>query len=249
MEFKLNRLNSKAITVNLIPTQFEWIMNCVESYSKSKVVPGEKEDKYISYENSSGYDDSIGVSVIDRKAKFGVIINVYEISMLKTYSKILIFVMKFQEAKMDKLKDVTYYIVSSVIAEKMKTTIETNCLGCKEESLINDEHDCYRELDKASLDEIYYNILSANEYKEAFEDSFDYYADILNISEFNRKEALNLHLPIIIGNVNLFDTVLEFFNKVDKNWKIKAVMQMNMRKREIDGIIEPMANKFHKQFK
>ncbi len=249
MEFKLNRINSNSITVSLTPTQFEWIMHCIESCSESIVVPGDKEDKYICYENSSGYDESIGISVIDRKAKFGVIVSVHEASMLKTYSKILIFAMKFQQAKSDQLKDVTYYVVSSVIAEKMKNTIETNCLGCKEESLANDEHTCLRDLDKASLDEIFYNIISANEFKEAFGDYFEYYADILNISEFNKKEAMHLYLPIIIGDNDLFDCVLEFFNEQDKNWKVKAVRQMNMRKKEIDGIefgIEPRAKKFCK---
>jgi hypothetical protein len=210
-------------------------MYCIENQSKSKEVPAEKEDKYVCYENLKGIDGTIGVSVIDRKAKFGVIFSVFETQMLKTYDKILLFLIKYQQATKNNLYDVVSYVTSSIYAEKMKISIKNSCLACKDESLKNEEHTCLRDMNRLELYVTFESIISADDNKE-FIALFNYYADLLNINDLSRNVAINMQLPILIGNTDLFDEVLEFYNKSDKNWKIKAVSQLNSRKKELEDM-------------
>lgn len=232
IEFKINRLNSNSLTITLTPTQFEWIMFCIENQSKSKELPAEKENKYVCYENLKGIDGTIGVSVIDRKAKFGVIFSVFETQMLKTYDKILLFLIKYQEATQNNLYNVVSYITSSIYAEKMKISNTNSCLACK--GLKNEEHTCLLDLNYFELSVTFKSIILDDDYKEEFIALINYYADLLNINDLSRNEAINIYLPMLIGNTDLFDEVLEFYNKSDKNWKIKAVSQLNSRKKRIE---------------
>lgn len=244
MEFQLNRLNSSSISINLTPTQFEWIMDCVESHSGSKVVPGDDEEKFICFENPDNKsDDVICVSVIDRRAKFGVAIRGYEASTLETNAKMLLFVMKYQQPSNDILKDAVYHLTSSVIAEKMKSLIEGDCNGCREKSSINNEHTCLNYYDKVSLDELFNRILDYSDYKQEFKSYFEYYANLLNIDHVLRQQAVNVYFPMIIGDTNLFESVLEFYNKKQNNWKINAILLLNLRKKEIDVCGKPIVKK------
>ncbi len=86
--------NTNPISVSFTPTQFEWLIHNIKTRATSQLVPGEKEWKFISYERPDNFDDKIIAGVIDRNAKFGIVLDIYEQTKMEFYSQTLSFVMK-----------------------------------------------------------------------------------------------------------------------------------------------------------
>lgn len=240
LELKLNRgKNTNPISVSFTPTQFEWLIHKIQNNDVSQLVPGEKEWKFICYERPDNFDGKIIIGVIDRNAKFGIVLDVLEQTEIVTYSEILLFVMKNQSARNEKLKDLVKFIHASILAEKIKSVLKDECIGCKEESLIHEEHICLKEMDEKQLHEIFSRSLTFDDNKQKFTDLFDYYAAMMNINEIFKQEVHNMLLPIITGEEKeLFNAVKESFGLIEKSSMGKCIHRLNERKKVMEGTDE-----------
>jgi hypothetical protein len=238
LELKLNRgKNTNPISVSFTPTQFEWLIHKIENKGDSQLVPGEKEWKFICYERPDHFDDKIIIGVIDHNAKFGIVLDVCEQTEVVVYSEILLFVMKNQSARNEKLKDLVRFIHASILAEKIKSILKDDCIGCKEESLIHEEHICLKEMDEERLLEIFSRSLTLDDNKQKFMNLFDYYAAIMNINEIFKQEVHNMVLPIIIGEEKeLFNAVKESFGLMEKSSMVKCINLLNERKKAMESM-------------
>ncbi len=77
--------------MSFTPTQLEWLVHKIVNKSESQLVPGEKEWKMVSYERPDHWDNNIIIGVIDRNAKFGIVLDIYEQSQIEFYSKSMIY--------------------------------------------------------------------------------------------------------------------------------------------------------------
>jgi hypothetical protein len=240
MEFKLFRgENISPICVSLTLTQFQWILHQIEKNLISQEVPAEKEGRFLCFERPNNITDSVIVSIIDKCAKFGIMIEPQEQSNLKSYAKMIEFVMLYQSAKNDKLKELVGLIYSSLQAEEIDKYIKQKCEGCKEESIVHDEHDCLKEIDEEQLKDLFLKSLKDYEVKKNFDYMFEYYCKLLNISEVYGQEAKLMLLPIIIGEpVQLFESVKESYGLRTQDWKSKAIRRLNLSKREQDELAQ-----------
>jgi hypothetical protein len=245
LEFKLNRgKNANPICVSFTPTQFEWLVHKIANKSESQLVPGEKEWKMVSYERPEHWDDNIIIGVIDRSAKFGIVLDVYEQSQIEFYSKILSFVMKNQSAKNEKLKDLMKIIYSSVLSDKMKVMAKDECKGCKDESLIHEDHSCSKISNEDELFEIYLRSMKSDGVGEKFIEFFDYYTELLNINELVAKEAKIMLFPLISADEKeLFKFVKEAHCFVEQSSDVKCIQRLNNHKRLRDGANDELMSK------
>jgi hypothetical protein len=134
--------NSNPIAVSLTATQFDWFIQCLENGSGTLVVPAEREGKFICYEVYEKLYGNIGLSVIDKKSKFGILLETFECASLRCVAKVLAFIIKFQHSSNEKLKDLIRYLYAYCIFIIMKNDIKGACDGCTSESLIDSEHQC-----------------------------------------------------------------------------------------------------------
>jgi len=240
MEFKLYRgENISPICVSLTPTQFQWIMYQIEKNLISQEVPAEKEGRFLCFERPNNIMDSVIVSIIDKCAKFGVMIESQEQSNLKSYAKMIEFVMSYQSAKNEKLKELVGLVYSSIQAEEIDKYIKQKCEGCKEESIIHDEHDCLKEIDEEQLKDLFLKSLNDDEVKKNFDYMFEHYCKLLNINELLGQEAKLMLLPIIINEpVQLFESVKGSYGFKTQDWKSKAIRRLNITKRELNELAQ-----------
>jgi hypothetical protein len=238
MEFKLFRgENISPICVSLTPTQFQWIMYQIEKNLISQEVPAEKEGRFLCFERPNNIMDSVIVSIIDKCAKFGVMIESQEQSNLKSYAKMIEFVMFYQSAKNEKLKELVGLVYSSIQAEEIDKYIQQKCDGCKGESIIHDEHDCLKEIDEEQLKDLFLKSLNDDEVKKNFDYMFEHYCKLLNINEVLAQEAKLMLFPIIINEpVQLFQSVKGSYGFKTQDWKSKVIRRLNIIKRELNEL-------------
>jgi hypothetical protein len=248
MEFRLNRgRNAKPICVTYTPTQFDWLLINIQAKSNSQDVPGEKEGKFVCFERITSSTDGIVLSVIDRRAKFGILMDSEEQDMLEKYADDLKFVMKFQSARGDKLKELVELIHSSVLSDKIKVISEEICEGCKQESLEHEDHSCISEINKEKFNDLFERALRAEGIKQQFENSFNYYGKLLNISEIYHKEAMNLLLPIVVVERELLlKLTKQFHSKENCDWKQNAILSLSEKKKSSGCDGQPPLKKFRK---
>jgi len=152
LEFKLNRgENTNPICVSLTMTQFQWLMHQIEKNLTTQEVPAEKEGRFLCFERPNNIADSVIVSIIDKCAKFGVMIQLEEQSNLKSNAKVIEFVMHYQWAKNEKLKELVALLYASLQPEEIDKYMRKKCVGCKKESIVHDEHDCLKQIDDEQL--------------------------------------------------------------------------------------------------
>ena len=107
----------------------------IKNQTTTLSIPGEREGNFICYEIPGNILDAIIISIIERKSKFGILINDFEQMTLVEKSNIILFVLKNQNAKGDKLRQLIKDIYVFVLSNMIKNYIEDDCIGCKEESL------------------------------------------------------------------------------------------------------------------
>ena len=105
LELKLFRgQNLNPLSISLTRTQFEWICECIAKSSGSQTVPAEREEKYLCYEVPENMFGTTVISTIEKKSKFGIVLDLYEISMLSSDANYFVIYNKISKYLWRKIK-------------------------------------------------------------------------------------------------------------------------------------------------
>jgi hypothetical protein len=216
VRFALKQFRGKKtnqITISLTSTQFDWIIHCLEHGIASQIVPGEREGKYICFENPEKISGSTIISVIDKKSKFGILLDSSESTTLRASAKIISFIIKFQHASGDKLKELLRYLYSFCIISIMENEIKSNCQACMDESIIESEHVC-KNIPNNLINEYFENSYSKrNTIEERYSEIFSDFMNLLNVSEHNRQQAKDMLLSIVKEEKKeMISSIKEYFS-------------------------------------
>lgn len=227
LELKLFRgQNPNPLSISLTGTQFEWICQCISQRSGNQTVPAEREGKYLCYEVPETIFGTTIISTIEKKSKFGIVLDIYEVSMLSTDSNILSFIIKFQSTTGEKLKELTRYIYCATIIHFMNEIIADDCFGC-DKSLKDQEHSCKE--DPRKLIDIHFDESVSNKelIGKKFVDLFNYFCKLLSIDESNRIQG-NEQMMIIekAQKKDLLSTLLDLKELSGTNKESKSIMRL-----------------------
>jgi len=234
LEFKLYRgKNSNPISISLTTTQFEWILFNIKNQTTTLSIPGEREGQFICYERPGNILDAIIISIIERKSKFGVLINDFEQLTLVEKSNVILFILKNQNAKGDRLRHLAKDIYAFVLSKMIKIYIDEDCIGCKEESLEHEPHTCLKDHQISEIANYTIKAMEDGKSKLEFENLFDYFAALLNISIVMQLEVKNILMPLIQGN-EFEDLVISVkqihFGEMDS--RLTSITKLYERKQE-----------------
>ena len=211
LEFRLNRgSDMKPMSVSVTSTQLDWIINCIETDISHMQIEAERCGKFLSFDKIENlFMSEIAISSWERKAKFGIIFDAYEKDVLFKNHSILSFIMKFQQTSGMRLKELIRWLYCSVLFSVLKEEITENCIGCKKSSKENSEHICKGKIQSLIEKFIGRAIEKKDLIKFKFNQFFDYFSQILNISEENVIEAQNLLDCISKAERNDYTNVLQ----------------------------------------
>lgn len=235
LEFKLFKgENSKPMSISLTVSQFEWLLDCIESNAGSKMIEMDREDKYLCYEIPEKIFGSFVVSIIEQKSKYGILFDVTEKAIFKVDGRLLIFIMKYQNAVGNKLYEIARFLYSASIKKVIKDFATIDCEGCCDESLVESSHACKRNPDKIIADYFDKALIEEEVLKSHYLNLFEHFAKLLNINEFNRSSAENILLTIVKGDTeNLKLSVKLLMDNPDKS-NAKAISRIIELKEEIE---------------
>jgi hypothetical protein len=187
----------KPITISLTPCQFDWVIHCMENAPSSVVVAGERPDKFICYEVTEKCYGSTFVSIIERRAKFGIELNGLEGGQLEASHRSLAFVLKFQNAFGERLQNLIKYIYSGCLMKIMIKDIRNDCVGCRDESLIESKHIC-KNITSETVESYFERIwLKRSTIENDFSNLFCHFMKLLNVSDLNRTQAEDLMIVLV----------------------------------------------------
>jgi hypothetical protein len=161
----------------------------MENNIDRQIIPGDRDSKYICYENPVEIFGATIVSVIDRNANFGIVLDMFEKSTLKKFYDMLSFIIKYQSASGEKLREIVKYLYAVSIMLIMKEEIKNDCDACRDGTLIQALHTCKE--DKMKLIDAYCgNILMLKDtIKLKYSPLIEHLISLLNIDEINKSQA------------------------------------------------------------
>ena len=193
-ELKLNRgLEAKPMCISITPVQLDWIVNCINKNVNHMLIEGEREGKYISFEKiESLFLSEFAISTLEKKTKFGVLLDSIEKENLVLNHGIFSFIMKFQQTTGLRLKELIRWLYCSFVYRVLRNEIKENCNGCKNNFECKSEHSCKLE-SQGLIDQFIDQTIDKKEMIEKyFYDYFEYFSEILCIDEENIAEAKHL---------------------------------------------------------
>jgi hypothetical protein len=111
-----------------------------------------------------------------------------------------------------------------LIGEERKVMVKDDCNGCKDVSLIHEDHSCSKISNEDELFEIYLRSMKSDGVGEKFIELFEYYTKLLNINELTAKEAKIMLFPLISADEKeLFKFVKEAHGFIEQ----KFICQMH----------------------
>ena len=233
-EFRLNRGSEmKPMCISVTATQLDWIVNCINSNVNHMVIEAEKEGKYISFEKiESLFLSEFAISTIEKKSKFGILLDEYEKSILISNLEIFSFIMKFQQPSGFRLKEIVRLIYCSILHKVMKTQIENNCMACQNGD--ESEHLCKKE-NRFLIEKFIDKTIGEKELiRNQFEEYFEYFSKILHIDEQNIIEAKSLVEIISRGEKIDYSNLLnKLFENSFEDYTSKSIVKlMNLKNEE-----------------
>ena len=193
-ELKLNRgLDAKPMCISITPVQLDWIINCINKNVNHMLIEGEREGKYIFFEKiESLFLSEFAISTLEKKTKFGVLLDSVEKENLVVNHGIFSFIMKFQQTTGLRLKELIRWLYCSFVYRVLKNEIKENCNGCKNNFKCESEHSCKLE-SQGMIDQYIDQTIDKKDIIEKyFFDYFEYFSKILCIDEENISEAKHL---------------------------------------------------------
>src|SRR5260370_38637226 len=120
-------------------------MNGIASGQCSLHIEAERVGKYVFYEQPPDIYGSIILSILDKKSKFGIMLEPYESATLRAEAEKVVFILKHQNCSGPKMQDMVKIIYCTSLMVCMNEIIRANCNECQEMSPIDSKHLCFQD--------------------------------------------------------------------------------------------------------